>query len=187
MLISQWQQCKGEWASEKEVPYFYRDFDAASAENLRKIDQDYSAIRDAIRKHFPRRPFSYMLSYLELEELNHRGGHADILTSFRDSKQLATIKTPTVEGPHGTRKLNTDCRFFTDDIPYGVLIAKWVAGKLNVETPFIDEIIQWAQELRGESFLDENGEINIHYCLKEKYTSGIPESYGISSVEDILD
>jgi hypothetical protein len=119
--------------------------------------------------------------------LNHESSHVDILASVRESKQLASIITPTVAGHHGTRVLNTDCRFFTDDIGYGVLVAKWVAERLNVETPFIDEIITWAQRLRGEEFLDEHGKINTKYCLQEKYTSGIPESYGITSVEDILD
>lgn len=80
-----------------------------------------------------------------------------------------------------------NCRFFTDDIPYGVLIAKWIAEELNVETPFIDELIMWAQNLRGEHFLTDEGKIDKEFCLKEKFTSGIPPSYGIDSVEGILD
>jgi hypothetical protein len=182
-----WQRCHGTWASESDVPYFYRDFDLQSALNIQKLDQDYSAVRAAIRKHFPKRPFTFMLSYLELENFNHKSSHVKILASIRESKQLASIITPTVAGHHGTRVLNVNCRFFTDDFPYGVLICKWVAEKLNVETPFIDEIITWAQGLRGVSFLDEHGKINTEYCLMEKYTSGIPESYGITSVDDILD
>jgi hypothetical protein len=182
-----WQRNHGTWASESDVPYFYRDFDLQSASNIQKLDRDYSAVRAAIREHFPKRPFTFMLSYLDLENFNHESSHVEILASIRESKQLASIMTPTVAGHNGTRVLNKNCRFFTDDISYGVLIAKWVAEKLNVETPFIDEIITWAQGLRGEAFLDENGKINTKYCLMEKYTSGIPESYGITSVEDILD
>jgi hypothetical protein len=182
-----WQRYHGEWASESDVPFFYRDFDHQSASNIQQLDRDYSAIRAAIKAHFPDRPFSYMLSYLELENFNHKSTHAEILPSLRESKQLASIRTPTVPGHHGTQILNVDCRFFTDDIPYGVLIAKWVAEKLNVETPFIDEIINWAQKLRGEEFLDRDNKINTKYCLQDKYTSGIPESYGITSVEAILD
>jgi opine dehydrogenase len=182
-----WQRYDGKWGSDSDVPYFYRDFDEQSAANLRKLDADYSAIRTAIRKHFPDRPFTYMISYLELENLNHNSGHAEILKSLRDSKQLAGIKTPTEIGPHGAHHLNVHCRFFTDDIPYGLLVAKWVAEKLNVETPFINEVILWAQLLRGELFLNSDGTINKEFCLQEKYTSGIPESYGITSVDAILD
>jgi len=129
-----------------------------------------------------------MLNYTDLEKLNHNSSHVDILASLRDSKQLASIKTPSVEGDDGRYRLDTDFRFFTDDIPYGLLIAKWFAERLNVATPHIDEVITWAQNLRGESFLDANGKINLDFCLKEKCLSGIPEAYGFSSLtEDLLD
>jgi len=179
----------GEWSSEEKVPYFYKDFDEQSAQNLKRLDDDYEAVRQAIREHFPDRPFKYMLGYLELENLNHSSGNCDILESLRRSKQLASIKTPTLLADDGvTHRLNTACRFFTDDIPFGLLIAKWIGEKLNVATPFIDEVIVWAQGLCHESFIDpDTGKINVEYCLKEKCTSGIPEAYGITSVEDILD
>jgi len=187
-----WQRYNGEWSSEEEVPYFYRDFDEISAQALTRLDDEYTKVRNAIKKHFPDRDFKYMLNYLDMERLNHNSNNADILTSLKDSQQLASIKTPVVEetDDEGNKvwRLNTQCRFFTDDIPYGLLIAKWIGEKLGVETPFINEVVIWAQRLRGESFLDEEtGSINLEYCLREKYTSGIPDSYGITSVEDILD
>jgi hypothetical protein len=182
-----WKKSQGgAWPNSKDVPYFYRDFDFESAEILRKLDDDYTVVRNAVQKRFPDRKFPHMLSYLELERLNHGSKNADILASLRDSVQLASIKTPVVE-KDGMWKLNTDCRFFTDDIAYGIVIAKWIAEELNVKTPFIDEIIGWAQSLRGEHFLDENDKLDRDFCLHQKYISGIPEAYGISSVEDILD
>jgi hypothetical protein len=180
-----WKQSGGVWAT-SQVPYFYRDFDAESAEILRKLDADYEVVRQAIRKFFPKLPFTYMLGYLDLERLNHKSKHVDILSSLRDSKQLAAIKTPTVEGVGGRQYLDSNFRFFKDDIPYGLLVAKALAEMLHVETPFIDEVIDWAQKLRGECFL-KDGKINREYCLSTKYISGIPESYGLTSMEDVVD
>ena len=129
----------------------------------------------------------YMLNYLELERLTNTSDNTDIKTSFRESKQLGLIKTPTVEAENGKQKLDIDCRFFKDDIPYGLLIGKWIGEKLNVSTPFLDEVIRWAQNLRGECWLQQDGRIDVEYCLGEKLRSGIPPSYGIQSVEDVLD
>lgn len=205
-----WERYGGVWPSLEEVPYFYRDFDDLSAENIRLLDDDYTKVRDAVRKRFPSRPFKFMLSYLELERVSHTSDNFDIKKSLKESKQLASIKTPTVETKEGKRALDgkfrfiilfhllgtkanvlfcspVNCRFFTDDIPYGVLLAKWIAEELNVETPFIDELIMWAQTLRDEHFLNEEGKIDREYCLKEKYTTGIPPSYGIQDVAGILD
>ena len=128
-----------------------------------------------------------------MERLNHSSANEDILVSLRDSQQLAAIKTPAIteedEDGKTVYKLNTkDHRFFLDDIPYGLLIAKWLGEKLDVPTPFIDEVIIWAQTVRGEHFLNEEDRtIDYEYCLKEKYTSGIPDSYGITDIESILD
>lgn len=190
-----WKRYGGRWATEEEVPYFYRDFDRLSADILVRLDDEYTLIRSALKKRFPDRTFTYMLSYLELENLNHQSGQVDVLSSLRDSVQLASIRTPVVrvEGENGvanaTYQLNTQCRFFTDDIPYGLLIAKWLAEELGVQnTPMIDEVIQWAQERRGEAFLDpETKKINRAYCLAERYRCGIPESYGINQLSDALD
>jgi hypothetical protein len=53
--------------------------------------------------------------------------------------------------------------------------------------PFIDEIINWVQDLRGDEFLTKDNKIDLAACLKGDHTTGIPPSYGITSVEDILD
>jgi hypothetical protein len=177
----------GQWASEADVPYFYRDFDKRSADILKGLDDDYTAVRTAIRKRFPDLDLKYMLNYLDFEHLHHPDeGHESIIDSFRNSAQLASIKTPTVPGPNGTRLLNINFRFFEDDIAYGLLLAKWIGEQLNVKTPSIDQLLTWAQNLRGEHFLNDDGTIDKDFCLKSRYMSGIPESYGINDVSGIV-
>jgi hypothetical protein len=55
-----------------------------------------------------------------------------------------------------------------------------------VETPFIDEIIEWAGSIRGEKYL-KDGKVDVEYCLSKSQCTGIPPAYGITSVIDILD
>ena len=184
-----WKRYGGKWATEEDIPFFYKDFDDVSAECMERLDADYTKVRDAVRKKFPERDFKYMLDYLNLERVSHNSTNVNIKDSLKNSEQLALIKTPTVKLDDGTYGLNTQMRFFTDDIPYGVLIARWVGQELGVETPFIDEIIQWAGKIRGEQYL-KDGKVNLELCgaltpgLK---TTGIPPTYGIHDVKDILD
>lgn len=183
-----WKKDGGKWPNADAVPFFYKDFDQQSADFVGRLDDDYSTIRDAIRKRFPDRPFHYMLTYLDLEKLNHNTNRVDVLDSFRGSAQLAAIKTPTLEDPKdGSHRLNTECRFFTDDIPYGLLIAKSIAEMLGVATPFIDEVIMWAQTMRNENWLTADKKIDMGCALRGKYSSGIPQAYGLTQVEDLLD
>jgi hypothetical protein len=188
-------RCYGLWkrynqgkfgTSEDDIPFFYKDFDDISAECMRLLDSDFSSVRDAVRKAFPERDFKYMLDYLTLERVSHNSTNVNIKDSLKNSEQLALIKTPTMKLDDGTYCLNTECRFFTDDIPYGVLIARWVGQELGVKTPFIDEVIEWAGLIRGEKFL-KDGKIDLAYCLKDIGKTGIPPAYGITDVRDILD
>ena len=177
-----WKRYGGKWATEGDIPFFYKDFDDISTECMKKMDDDYSRVRDAVRTKFPERDFKYMLDYLSLERVSHDSKRLSIKDSFRNSEQLALIKTPTVKLDDGTFALNTSCRFFTDDIPFGVLIARWIGQELGVETPFIDEIIEWAGSISGEQYLVE-GKVD----LSAARATGIPPSYGIYHVADILD
>ncbi len=61
-----------------------------------------------------------MLDYLALERVSHNSANFDIKGSLKNSEQLALIRTPMVKLDDGAYGLNTDCRFFTDDISYGI-------------------------------------------------------------------
>lgn len=130
-----------------------------------------------------------MLPYLELERLVHESENFDIMASFRNSKQLSLIKAPVVVIVNiGEVTLDIHSRFFTDDIPYGLVIAKWFAEQLEIETPFITQIIMWSDKLRNEHWVKEDTfKLDMPYCLEHKYSSGIPPSYGITTLDLVLD
>ena len=60
------------WASESDVPWFYRDYDDLSAQLLSDLDNDYTKIRNAIKTMFPNRNFKHMLDYLALERFSYQ-------------------------------------------------------------------------------------------------------------------
>ena len=137
----------GQWENPASIPYFYRDFDELSASILKKLDAEYSAIRDAIRWRFPQKSFRYMLDYLALERLSYQSQNTDICESFTKSTTLGAIMPPTVQNGSGKWIIDKNHRFFTDDIHYGLCIGKWMAEKANLATPTLDEIITWAQDV----------------------------------------
>ncbi len=177
----------GEWDTREDIPYFYRDFDPFSAKILKRLDADYSKIRKCIKGMYPEKEFSYMLNYLKLDRVTNKTEGLDVVESFRKSKTLGAIKPPTVETEEGTWQINTNHRFFTDDIHYGLCIAKWAAERMEIEVPTIDEIIAWAQDLREEELI-KDGELKLgSQDLKQKHKSGIPHFYGYRTIDDIVD
>lgn len=176
------------WKTKDDVPWFYRDYDDLSAKLLADLDNDYSKIRDAIKKLHPEKDYSYMLDYLALERFSYQSQNTDIKESFVNSQTLVSIGTPVVENIDGLWEVDRNHRFFLDDIYYGNMIAKWMAQQLNIITPTIDEILHWAQEIRGEKFIDENDQLILDSPdLSERFKCGIPTVYGFQTIEDCMD
>lgn len=176
------------WKSKEKVPMFYKDYDEVSADLLRKLDADYSTIRNEIMRLFPDRKFTYMLDYLALERFSYQSQNTDIRESFVNSKTLTAIASPAVLCDDGLWRIDKNHRFFMDDIYYGNCIAKWIAEQLNVETPTIDEILHWAQGVRGENFInEENKLVQDSIDLTARFKSGLPCFYGINDVEGLVD
>ena len=181
------QRYGGRWSSRDEIPYFYRDFDELSAELLRELDADYSKVREAIRARHPDRDFPHMLDYLGMERLSYQSANVDIRESFTTSETLGAIKPPVTQLPDGDWVIDTDHRFFTDDISYGVCIAKWMAQELDLAVPTMDAIIEWVQEVRGERWIEDGRLLVDSPSLRADLASGIPPVYGIESIDGVTD
>jgi len=177
----------GRWPSREQVPLFYRDYDQLSADLLQQLDGDYSAIRSAIRSRYPQKNFEYMLDYLALERLSYNSENTDIRESFTGSATLGAIKTPVIQSSNGEWVIDTNHRFFTDDIHYGLCIAKWIAEKLELDVPNIDRILDWAQDVRGERIIEGAKLLQNSESLAREFASGIPSVYGFGSFDDVID
>lgn len=176
------------WLRKEDVPWFYRDYDDVSASLLADLDSDYSKIREAIKKLNPKRDYMFMLDYLALERFSYQSQNTDIKESFINSETLVSIGTPVVQNDKDLWEVDKNHRFFLDDIYYGNMIAKWMAEKLGISTPIIDEILQWAQLVRGENFIDENNNLLLDSSdLSEPFKCGVPSVYGFDSIEDCID
>lgn len=176
------------WNSKEDVPMFYKDYDDVSADLLRGLDSDYSKVRDRIKQLYPLKNYEYMLDYLSLERLSYDSSNTDIKQSFVTSQTLTAIHTPVVKRNDDLWELDRNHRFFLDDIFYGNCIVKWMAQKLDIKTPVIDEILFWAQNVRNEKIIDSRAELivdNNDLCAPLK--SGLPCYYGFNSVDDLID
>ena len=176
----------GEWDKLEDIPFFYKDFDQKSADILTQLDADYTKIRERIREKYPDKKFTYMLDYLAQDRYTNITPEYTVVESILCSNTLGAIKAPTVKSKTGKWKIDTNHRFFTDDIHYGLCIAKWVADRFGLNVPTIDKIIYWAQELRGETLIEGNKLQLDSVDLSQKFMSGIPHFYGYQTLDAIV-
>lgn len=182
------QKYCGKWEHAEDVPLFYKDYDAFSAQCLAYLDDDYSKVRNRIKQLYPNKDFHYMLNYLDLEHYTYNSSSSDIVDSFVNSPTLQAIRTPLIKDDDGNWVLDKNGRFFMDDIYYGIAIVKWMAELLSINVPMIDKLLHWAQELRGEQIISEGNKLIIHSSdLSVPMKSGIPYFYGKNAIADIVD
>ena len=176
----------GTWQRLNDVPYFYRDFSQVSADILAKLDADYSLIREALKEKYPARDYTWMMDYISQDNITNENDNKTVMETFKNSATLGAIRTPVI---HDGEKweLNRKHRFFYDDVFYGLCIAKWFAQRLDIKTEHVDTVLGWAQDYLGEEII-KSGKLSFYKRLKEnpmKY--GVPESYGLESLGQVID
>lgn len=183
-----YQVCGSTWEKKEDVPMFYRDYDDVSAQLLAALDADYSKVREKIKSLYPDKNFKHMLDYLALERFSYQSHNTDVKESFVNSQTLVSIATPVVQNESGAWEIDRNHRFFLDDIYYGNCIAKWMAEKLELETPTIDAILHWAQQVRHEEIIDEQNHLQLDSPdLCSPLKSGVPCYYGYQTIDEIVD
>jgi hypothetical protein len=69
----------------------------------------------------------------------------------------------------------------------GLCIAKWIAQRMNVNTPSIDSILSWAQVVRGGRLIERGKLVLYSDILNQEFKSGIPSVFGFDSLEYTID
>jgi hypothetical protein len=125
-------------ASYKKEIYFYEEWNLQSSQMLIACDEEFQNI---IRKL----PLNHneMPSILDYYESTDEYSLTEKIKSIQAFKGI--IAPMKKEGDLYVPDFSS--RYFTEDIPYGLVLLKYIGSLLNVSTPHIDEIIEWSQNV----------------------------------------
>jgi hypothetical protein len=104
----------------------------------------------------------------------------EITALIRTSVTLSAIPAPLVNREKGYEP-NFGHRFFTEDICHGLVSLRAVAEMIDSPTPTIDEILYWAQEHLGRTFL--NGK-KLHRA--GNHDLPLPANFGIKDIDGLV-
>ena len=151
---------------------FYEEWNLAASEMLVRMDREVHEVIGRIPLDLSGvRPL-----------LTHYGVHnAQQLTDkISGIPAFKNIPAPMVESGGGF-KPDFDSRYFTEDIPFGLLIIKGVAVIAGVETPAIDTVLTWAQRMMGKEYLVAGA-----LTGKDVAETPIPQNWGLHSMEELV-
>ncbi len=151
-------------------PYFYEDWNDFSSEILFACDNEFEEVKRKIG--------------VDAQVLPSLMNHYDSETPCQLTDKMRSIDA--FKGIEAAMKKNTDGyipdfsnRYFTEDIPFGLLFLKKVAYLFSCETPTIDKILLWAGSNMNQEFITADGHVICREeALKNKDT--FLKFYGLS-------
>ncbi len=155
----------------KEPPLFYEDWDLESSELLLKLDDEFNEV----------------VGYLPVKNSkiislkNHyESANAEELTNkLRSISAFKGIRLQ-MKKVKGGYIPDWENRYFTEDIPFGLLIIKDFAEYFAVKTPSIDKILYWAQKQMGKEYIVNNKLIGVNIT-----ETGIANNF-VLSINELL-
>lgn len=155
-----------DFCSEKtydKIPLFYEDWDIESSNLLLECDEEVQNICRILNKHFD---LDYVRSLKEHYESNTA---FDLKNKISSIKGFKGIETPCIKIAGNSYIPDFNSRYFRADFPYGLKILQEIGKIANVQTPYIDMIWFWFQQI----------------CFPTSYFKF--SEYGINDINDFID
>lgn len=127
---------------------FYEEWDNFSSQILIDCDKEFRTLLDKL--DISTKDIVPILDYYESHDAQ------SLTDKIRSIKAFKGLTAPMVQLPDGRFAPDWENRYFTEDIPYGMLIIKAFADKYEIETPTIDKVLGWAQSGMGKQYI-KNG------------------------------
>ncbi len=155
-----------------EIPLFYQDWTLESSKMLMNCDDELHQILAEINK-FDTSGVKRLLEHYESTD------EITLTNKIKSIKSFQGLETPQIK-INGGFIPNLESRYFTADFPYGLLIIKAFGLIVKQNTPNIDEVLYWYQDLIGKKYIDENGNLDI-----DSEDISLPQNNDINTIEDI--
>jgi hypothetical protein len=165
----------------------YEGADAESEVCVTEISNDLIRIREAVTSRYPNVDLSRVMSVYDFycttykDNIKDKTNMVTVLHTNNGYQGLTHAMVPPSEGAAGY-VVQKNSRYFMEDIPCGLSVTRGVAQIFGVETPMMDKIITWAQELVGKEYL-KDGKLEGRDLAQTRS----PQKYGLTSMDQLLD
>ncbi|MDR1403352.1 MAG: NAD/NADP octopine/nopaline dehydrogenase family protein [Tannerellaceae bacterium] len=150
---------------------FYEEWDDYSSEVLIRCDSEFQQIIEKLPVN--REEIPGILHYYESADAASLTRKMRSITAFKGIKMSMTQQ-------NGMYAVDYSNRYFTEDIPFGLLIIKSIAVAMKIETPCIDGVLLWMQNKMQKEYL-----IASRLQGKGLPDSGIIQNFGVYTAEQL--
>jgi len=189
IMYSFWRNYK-EGTVFTEAPLFYHSLSREAADLIMQLSLECLSVVHEIGKRCPEVDASHAIIvdewYLK-SYANDIDDATNLYSSVRSNKAYTGLRHPMTCVEPASASIpaqlvpNFGFRYLSEDIPYGLLVAKGIAEIAGVATPVMDKIITWAQTQLGKSYL-----VNGRLKGVDVANSRAPQKYGFHQLKDFV-
>lgn len=166
-------------------PLFYQAIDDYTANLLTDLSNEILDIKSAIQESYPNANLELVRTlhdFFEEAYAEDIADHSTLRTMFVTNKGYDGLAMPTKTTESGGYIPLFNHRYFTEDLPCGILVQKGIAELVDVSTPVMDKIIKWCQERVGKEYL-----INGKLTGKDLASTKTPQRYGYTDLKTFME
>lgn len=104
-------------------------------DNMSSLRFEVSSVRGALRAKFPNEAFHHIMPYLDPDRIIPEDSLVEEVLGPDPEKHIYGIYGWTIK---------------PDEVPYSIYLTKFVGIQTDVETPFIEELLQWVQKINND-------------------------------------
>jgi hypothetical protein len=171
-----------------EPPLFYYGADEYTGDKLSKVSDEVMELKRVLLARYPNLHLDALHHVRELMERSYGddiGDKTNIYTMLRTNKGYRGLTHPMrevhVDGK--TKYLpNFKYRYFTEDIPMGLVVTRGIAELAGVPTPHMDDVILWCQEMLGKEYI-----VDGKLTGKDIHSTRAPQHYGYTNLDTFME
>eukprot|EP00581_Thalassiosira_minuscula_P008322 CAMPEP_0183703908 /NCGR_PEP_ID=MMETSP0737-20130205/1452_1 /TAXON_ID=385413 /ORGANISM="Thalassiosira miniscula, Strain CCMP1093" /LENGTH=427 /DNA_ID=CAMNT_0025930711 /DNA_START=154 /DNA_END=1437 /DNA_ORIENTATION=- len=170
-----------------EPPLFYYGADEYTGDKLAKVSDEVIELGRVLREKYPTLTLNalhHVSEWMTRSYGDDIGDKTNIYTMLRTNKGYRGLTHPMreVEVDGKTKYLpNFRYRYFTEDIPMGLVVTRGIAELAGVSTPHMDDVILWCQGVLGKEYLVD-GKLEG----KDVESTRAPQRYGFTNLDNFM-
>lgn len=170
-----------------EPPLFYYGATEFTGEMLDMVSNEVLEVKRVLLEKYPGLDLSSLTHVRDWMVRSYGDDIGDTSTLHRmliTNKGYRGLTHPTlVVEVNGTKKYlpNFNYRYFSEDLPCGLLVTRGIAELVGVSTPQMDKVLEWAQTGMKKEFL-----VDGKLQGKDVATTRAPQRYGFKDLDTFM-
>lgn len=170
-----------------EPPLFYYGATPYTGEMLDKVSNEVLETGQFLEQNYPGLDMStltHVRDWMLRSYGDDIGDKTNLYTMLITNKGYRGLTHPTTEIEVDAKKKylpNFKYRYFSEDLPCGLLVTRGIAELAGVPTPEMDKVLLWAQENMDKEYL-----VDGKLCGKDVASTRSPQKYGFNDLDTYM-